>query len=123
MQRDPKAALLAIREAIDLARKVVKGRTLTEYTKDPILRAVGERQFITIGEALNRLSREAPKLAGKIPDVREAIATRHILVHGYDVVQDRAIWRELIATCLRSARLWGSCSTSDPPACCLLLLR
>ncbi len=42
-----------------------------------------ERQFLIIGEALNRLHRANSELAEKIPDLREIMGFRNVLAHGY----------------------------------------
>lgn len=54
-----------------------------------------------IGEALNRLSREAPELAERIDDLPRIVAFRNILIHGYAVVDDRVVW-DVVATRLES---------------------
>ncbi|MCH8273454.1 MAG: DUF86 domain-containing protein [Armatimonadetes bacterium] len=51
-----------------------------------------ERLFITVGEALSRLSKEEAGLASELPALREIIAFRNILVHGYDVIDDETVW-------------------------------
>lgn len=95
MRRDPRASLHTVRDAIDFLLGFTAGRTVEEYANDAILRNVVERQLILIGEALRRLEREAPEWAAKIPDIRQSIATRHVLVHGYDVINDQTIWQTL----------------------------
>ncbi|MBR1087607.1 hypothetical protein JQ621_08960 [Bradyrhizobium manausense] len=42
-----------------------------------------ERQFEIIGEALNRLSKDAPDIAGRVPDLRKIVSFRNLLIHGY----------------------------------------
>lgn len=56
------------------------------------LRSAVERQFEILGEALHRLSRQAPEVAARITGVSHMIAFRHILVHGYDVVDPEILW-------------------------------
>lgn len=52
-----------------------------------------EREFEIIGEALHRLSRiEVAKLAKNIPKFREIIDFRNIIAHGYDIIDEAAIW-------------------------------
>ncbi len=57
-----------------------------------MLRAAVERQFEIIGEALNRLSQIAPKVAEQATDRRRIISFRNILIHGYAEIDDRVVW-------------------------------
>lgn len=64
-----------------------------------MLRSAVERQLEIIGEALNRLSQAAPEVAAVIPQYRDAIGLRNILIHGYAVIDDdivrQTVQREL----------------------------
>ena len=52
-----------------------------------------EREFEIIGEALHRLSRiEEPTLSEKIPEYHKIIDFRNIIAHGYDIIDEAAIW-------------------------------
>ncbi len=61
MQHDPRAWLWDVRVAADSIAAFVQGRTLADYAADLMLRSTVERQFEIAGEALNRLSQEAPE--------------------------------------------------------------
>ena len=56
-------------------------------------RAAVERQFEIMGEALNQLSRRAPDLTARIPELRAIVAFRNLLIHGYASVDDAIVWR------------------------------
>ena len=58
-----------------------------------------ERQFEIIGEALNRLSKEAPDLARRVPDLRKIVGFRNVQIHGYAVIDDGRVW-EIVTTLL-----------------------
>jgi uncharacterized protein with HEPN domain len=57
------------------------------------LRSAVERQFEIAGEALRQLARLDTALAAKIPDLREIVAFRNILIHGYALIDRARVWR------------------------------
>lgn len=62
---------------------------------DDMLRSAVERQFEIIGEAVNQFTRAAPALADRIPDVRQIIDFRNVLIHGYAGINHRTVWRTI----------------------------
>ena len=78
MQPDPGTYLYEIARASDL---------IVEFTS-----ARGFDHYELIGEAVSRLARLDPELAGRIPEHRRVIAFRNILIHGYAQVDDRLVW-------------------------------
>ena len=69
------------------------GKEMADFQADRLLQLALERQFEIIGEALNRLERiDAASLAASIPDYRKIIGFRNIISHGYDIVDDAALW-------------------------------
>lgn len=83
MPRSPLAYLADIVEACNLIDLALRDLDLEAYRRDPIIRAAVERQFITIGEAVNTLSRLAPALADGISHVAMIVAFRNQLTHDY----------------------------------------
>ncbi len=79
-------------EACLLIEKFTKGKLLSDYQNDAMLRSAVERQFQIIGEALQQMIREFPSTAKLITDYRSIINFRNILVHGYDMVDDEVVW-------------------------------
>ncbi|WP_255361042.1 DUF86 domain-containing protein [Kutzneria sp. 744] len=71
------------------------GRSFADYQADAMVRSAVERQFEIIGEALNQLSKIAPDVAARIPDLRRIVAFRNILIHGYASVDDALVWQVL----------------------------
>ena len=76
MQHDPRAWLWDVCKAADSIAAFV-------------------RQFEIAGEALNRLSREAPDIAAQLPDLRRAVAMRNALIHGYRAVDNATVWETI----------------------------
>ena len=71
------------------------GLDLDGYRANELVRAGVERKLEVVGEALNRLTREHPDLAARIPDVGRIIGFRNVLAHGYDVVDDDIVWNAI----------------------------
>jgi hypothetical protein len=45
------------------------------------------------GEALNRLQKSEPALANQIPERRQIISFRNVLIHGYDTIDEAVVWK------------------------------
>ncbi|MGI6379364.1 MAG: DUF86 domain-containing protein [Anaerolineae bacterium] len=84
----------ALRSAQAL-EEFVRGKTLDDYQGSLLLRSAVERQFEIIGEALNQLSQRDPLVASRISQIREAIAFRNLLIHGYATVDHNVVWDTL----------------------------
>jgi|SRR6056297_4288021 len=71
----------------------IDGKSFGDFQEDRMLQLAIEREFEIIGEALHRLSSiEEPTLAEKIPEYRKIIDFRNIIAHGYDIIDEAAIW-------------------------------
>jgi uncharacterized protein with HEPN domain len=92
MQPEAKKYLHDVQLACARLAEFTAGRTFDDYRADPMVRAAVERQFEIIGEALNRLSQQAPQVADRITDSRRIIAFRNLLIHGYAEIDDRVVW-------------------------------
>lgn len=73
------------------------------YRASPLIRSATEGQFEIVGEALNRLSKEAPDLANRVPNLRRIVGFRNVLIHGYAVIDDGRVW-EIVTTLLPPLR-------------------
>ena len=93
MERDPHGFLWDARESADAILRFIAGRSRDDYLTDAMLSAAVERHFEIIGEALNRLAKSAPAIAARIPDLRNAVALRNLLIHGYAAVDHGIVWR------------------------------
>jgi uncharacterized protein with HEPN domain len=92
MRRDPRSFLWDVRDAADAIARFSRGRSFDNYLADDMLRSAVERQFEIIGEALSQLAKADAALAARIPDSRRIIGFRHVLIHGYNRIDDAAVW-------------------------------
>jgi uncharacterized protein with HEPN domain len=93
LRRDAKSLLWDARDAATAISNMTAGKSFPDFDTDLVLRSAVERQFEILGEALNRLDRLDSRLAAKIPDLREIVAFRNILIHGYAVIDRARVWR------------------------------
>jgi len=75
MQRDARAYLWDIRQCADAITKFTTGMGFAAYAQDELVRAAVERN--------------------RIPDVRDVIAFRNVLIHGYAAVDHARVWRAI----------------------------
>lgn len=92
MQREPAAFVWDVHEATLRIREFVADRDFATYSASALVQSAVERQFEIIGEALSQLSKIAPDLASRIPDYKQIIAFRNILIHGYAVLDQVVVW-------------------------------
>lgn len=93
MRRDPKSLLWDAKEAAGVIAGITAGKDFADFDSDIVLRSAVERQFEIIGEALAQLARIDPATAQRIPDLREIVAFRNVLIHGYATVDPARVWR------------------------------
>lgn len=67
-------------------------RTFADYASDRLFRRAAEREFEIIGEALNRLGREAPEVAAWIAELPVIVGFRNRIIQGYDAIDDAMVW-------------------------------
>jgi uncharacterized protein with HEPN domain len=105
MDHDPRAYLWDVDQAARAIGTFTAGMDEAGYVANPLVRAAVERQFEIIGEALNRLSKAAPPLAVRVPDLREIVSFRNVLIHGYASIDHARVWRiaETLLPSLREA--------------------
>ncbi|MGB7159142.1 MAG: HepT-like ribonuclease domain-containing protein [Tepidisphaeraceae bacterium] len=80
--------------AAEAALEHVAGKSRDDYEKQKLLRHAVERNIEIIGEAARRLPAEFRE---QHPEIRWRVimATRHILAHDYDAVDNDIVWRIL----------------------------
>jgi uncharacterized protein with HEPN domain len=92
MTDEAKKLLFDLQIACQAIQTFAAGKDLAGYQDDDQLRSAIERKFEIIGEALSRLSRQAPEVVRNISEVPAIIAFRNRITHGYDAVDDLVVW-------------------------------
>jgi uncharacterized protein with HEPN domain len=81
-----------VRTAVTYILDHSRGKTFDDYFTGDLLRPAIERHFEIIGEALVRLRASDPATLALIPEHRQIIAFRNVLIHGYDAIDHRRVW-------------------------------
>jgi uncharacterized protein with HEPN domain len=89
----PRAFLWDIQRAADTILRFVAGVDVRTYAENELVHSVVERKFEIISEALNQIATLDPALAQRIPNIREIVASRDLLIHWYAVVEHDRVWR------------------------------
>jgi uncharacterized protein with HEPN domain len=92
MSPDARKHLFDVAEGRVRIQRFTRGRSFEAYSTDDLLRSAVERQFEVVGEALRRLSHDAPDAFDRITSARRIIGFRNILAHGYDTVSNELVW-------------------------------
>jgi uncharacterized protein with HEPN domain len=106
MERDTNTYLYDIIQSCPNIRQFTTDIDFQTYTANLLIKSAVERQFIIIGEGLNRINRFDPVMYNHIPHAERIIGFRNIIVHGYDIVSDQLVWQivqshlsELVEVC------------------------
>ena len=89
---DVRAPLWDMLHAAEAIARFVEGLDLEDYERDLMLRSAVERQFEILGEAMTRVLRIDPGLAGHLDEARGVVDFRNVIAHEYDRVSDRTVW-------------------------------
>jgi len=84
--------LYDVKDAALAIKRFVEGKTFDDYKENALLQSGVERKFEIVGEALNRIKRDAPEMLDQIREPRSIISFRNILVHGYNGISNRIVW-------------------------------
>ena len=90
--RDPRKYLYDILNSCEFILEFAMGKTVDDYKRDRAFRSALERELQIVGEAMLQLDNIAPEVAEKIPEYRNIIGFRHVLVHGYNALDPATVW-------------------------------
>lgn len=90
--RDPQKYLYDIISSCEFILEFTATKTVEDYRNDRAFRSALERELQIIGEAMLQLDNIAPEVTKKIPEHRNIIGFRHVLVHGYDALDPVTVW-------------------------------
>lgn len=94
-KRDDRLPLLQMKDFAREAIALLAGRQRSDIENDRMLQLALERLAEIVGEAANRVSREAQVRFSDIP-WREVIGMRHRVSHGYDTVSPDTLWDTVV---------------------------
>ena len=86
-----------VRAAVAFIKTAASDKSEADYLGDTVLRFAVERNFEIIGEALGRLAKLDPVTTARISNCSRIIAFRNVLIHAYDHIDHRLVWRVIQA--------------------------
>src|SRR3989344_4191004 len=92
MKKEAKVYLRHILKAVNKIESYIKDTDFKTFNSDEMRHDAVIRQLEIIGEAINRLSDEFVKENPDFP-VKEAKSMRNFLIHGYDDVDLKVVWK------------------------------
>jgi uncharacterized protein with HEPN domain len=84
--------LVDVEKACRLIKEFIGDKSVVDFRDNLQLRSAVERQFITIGEALQQGLRIWPELADFITESRRIVNFRNVMVHGYARIAVDTVW-------------------------------
>lgn len=90
--REPQKYLYDMLSSCEFLLEFTQGKSVDDYAEDRPFRSAVERELQIIGEALIQLDKAAPDVAAQIPEYRNIIGFRHVLVHSYDNLHPQTVW-------------------------------
>lgn len=91
-RHNPEKYLYDIQNCCQFLLQFTQGKTVEDYKKDRAFRSALERELQIVGEAMMHLDNDFPDVAEKIAEHRSIIGFRHVLVHGYDMLNPATVW-------------------------------
>ncbi len=90
-----KKLLMDILTCIETIEKYIgTSKIFSDYDSNFLVQDAGERNLITIGEAMKQLLALSPEIP--ISNARRVVDARNKLTHGYDEIENVQVWSILI---------------------------
>ena len=93
MPHDARAYLWDVLDSAEDIQRFLSGVDEAGYAENALVHSAVERKFEVIGEALSQLSKRSPDIAARIPPLREIVAFRNVLIHGYASIDHGQVYR------------------------------
>ena len=94
MRKDNQIYLQDIQKAINKIEKYTKDIDFEDLKNEEMRQDAIIRQFEIIGEAAARISKDFLEEHSDFP-LKEAVSMRNFLIHGYDEVDIKVVWKTL----------------------------
>jgi uncharacterized protein with HEPN domain len=95
MKDESKKYLFDIKKSIESVNLHLKGiDDFNRFSQNLTVKRAVERELEIIGEAMNRLLSLETNIV--ISDKRKIVAMRNRIIHGYDSVDDAAVWNVIV---------------------------
>lgn len=91
MPHDPEMYLYDMLDRATFLVDFLRDKSADDVNANRIIRAAVEREFSIIGEAFMQLHRLASTIAEQIDQWQQIIGFRHVLIHGYGVLEMETI--------------------------------
>jgi uncharacterized protein with HEPN domain len=92
MRDEIRKHFIDILQAAEEIEEFVHAMDFKAYQDSPVTQRAVERDFEIIGEALNRAKKIDDDLVRQISQHNRIIGFRNILIHGYDIVDEKIVW-------------------------------
>lgn len=93
MNDEARKNLLDALQAAEEITAFTRNMDFQSYRESIVTQRAVERNFEIIGEALNRVRKIDETTLQTVSGHQRIIGLRNILIHGYDTVDDRIVWR------------------------------
>lgn len=70
----------------------INGFDFPSYSESEVTRSAVERKLEIIGEALNHANQMDSTVESSLFELRQMVAIRNRIIHGYDSVDDKIVW-------------------------------
>src|SRR5437868_4401843 len=95
MQPEIANLLHDIVDAGETIQEFTAGLSFGKFQQSQMVCLAVERQFITVGEALNVALHKEPTLLNRVTKAREIVDLRNILVHRYSIIRMDRLWKTI----------------------------